>query len=108
MVSSLINNSINHLQLIITRATRLAVVVVSTHIETRHEPRLASVPLPQRSVRPRAVGKIIGLGVSAGNGELNSCGGEELNERLLVNLPVVVTVLLQVVTEPLDGAKNCQ
>jgi hypothetical protein len=52
MVSSLINNSISRLQLIMTRATGLAVVVVSTLIKARREPRLASVPLPQCGIRP--------------------------------------------------------
>lgn len=56
----------------------------------------------------RAVSEVVGLCVRASNSELDGGGGEELDEWLLVDLPVVVTVLLQAVVEPVGGAKICQ
>ena len=59
-------------------------------------------------VGSRAVGQVVGLHVCAGNSKLDRGGSEQLNEGLLVDLPVVIPVFLQAVVEPLGCTVTSQ
>lgn len=55
-------------------------------------------------VGSRTVGQVVGLHVCAGNSQLDCGGSEQLNEGLLVDLPVVIAIFLQAIVEPFGCA----
>lgn len=59
-------------------------------------------------VRRWPIRQVVGRDIFAGNGELDGGGSKQLDEGLLVNLPVVVAETLQALEEPFRGAVMSQ